>query len=56
MCVCVCTHIYIHMRQSTDYAFIHLAAITSLQSVVLSPQVIKKNYPRTVLLQLQLVF
>lgn len=28
--------------------FIHLAAITSLQSVVLSPQDLKKNYPRTV--------
>lgn len=61
MCVhmCVCVFVFIHMfiflRQSVDYTFIHLAAITSLQPVILSPQDMKKNYLRTVFLQLQLV-
>lgn len=52
---CVCAHICMYMTQNTNYAFIHLAAMIALQLVVLSPQDIKKNHPRTVFLQPQLV-
>lgn len=51
--MCLCVGIY--LRQSMGDTFLHLAAITSLLSVVLSPQDIKKNDPRTVLLKAQLV-